>query len=299
MLKWLPAPIKGIFNALMTALHTIFWCIPLYFMFFLKVLVPNPKWQQGCYKVMGILGNCWIRSNNLLMHLTLDINWDLPKLEHLSPKDWYFIIANHQSWSDILILQKIFLNKAPFIRFFIKKQLLWLPVINIAWFAFDYPIMHRFSKEKLLAHPELRGKDLAATQRSCEKYKLIPVSILNFLEGTRFTQQKHDKQQSPFRHLLIPKAGGFAFAVSAMDRKITHVLDVTIVYTQGRKSFWDFLCGKVNNITVRVNQREIPPALLSGNYTEDENYRNQFKAWVNEIWHEKDQLLTKLLCRQT
>lgn len=295
MLRWLPAPVKGILNALLTALHTIFWCIPLYVLCFLKIIIPNPKWHRVCYKAMAALGDCWIRTNNLLMQLTLDIRWDLPSLDHLSVKDWYFIISNHQSWSDILILQKIFLGKTPFIRFFIKKQLLWLPVINIAWFAFDYPIMHRFSKETLLAHPELRGKDLAATKKSCERYKLIPVSILNFLEGTRFTKQKQAKQNSPYQNLLIPKAGGLSFAINAMDKKITHLLDVTIAYPEGRKSFWDFLCGKVNRIVVKVHQREIPTSLLSGNYTDDEHYRQQFKSWVNELWKEKDELLTALL----
>lgn len=295
MLKHLPAPVKGILNIFLTVLHTLFWCVPLYIVFFLKIIFPNPKWQRTCYKIMASLGNNWIRTNNLLMDLTLDIKWDLPPLDHLSLNDWYFIIVNHQSWSDILILQKIFLDKTPFIRFFIKKQLLWLPVINIAWFAFDYPIMHRYSKETLSAHPELRGKDLAATQKSCEKYKLIPVSILNFLEGTRFTQLKHAKQHSPYHHLLIPKAGGLSFAINAMDKRITHLLDVTIAYPEGCKSFWDFLCGKVHHIVVKVQFREIPPSLLNGNYADDEHYRQQFKTWVNTLWNEKDQLLTTLL----
>lgn len=228
------------------------------------------------------------------MDLTLNIKWDLPTLPYLSTEDWYFIVSNHQSWSDILILQKIYLNKTPFIRFFIKKQLLWLPVINVAWFAFDFPILHRFSKEKLAKHPELRGKDLEATQQSCEKFKLIPVSILNFLEGTRFTVAKHQKQQSPYKHLLNPKIGGLAFAINAMDKKITHLCDTTIVYPDGRLSFWDFLCGKVNRVIVKVELREIPPPLLKGNYTEDEAYRNQFKAWVTRFWQEKDELLTVL-----
>lgn len=243
---------------------------------------------------MNWLGNAWIKSNNLLMALTLNIKWDLPTLENLSVNKWYFIISNHQSWSDILILQKVFLQKVPFIRFFIKKQLLWLPVINVAFLAFDFPVMHRHSKESLLAHPELRSQDLLATQKACQKFKLIPVSILNFLEGTRFTPKKHKHQQSPFPHLLRPKTGGLAFAINAMDRLITHVLDVTIIYPEGRKTFWDFLCGKVKHVIVKVQVREIPSELLSGNYTENDAYRHQFKAWVNDLWLEKEAILSKL-----
>ena len=295
MLRWLPAPLKGLLNALAVMIHTVFWCIPLFTLLLFKLVIPTPSFQRLCYKGMNFLGNGWVSTNNLLMALTLDIQWTLPTLTNLSVNDWYFIIANHQSWSYILILQKVFLHKTPFIRFFIKKQLLWLPVINIAWYAYDFPIMHRFSKETLQAHPEWRGKDVEATRRACEKFKLIPVSVLNFLEGTRFTPSKHKHQHSPYRHLLVPKCGGFAFAINALDKRITHVLDVTIAYPQGRQSFWNFICGKVHQVTVEVVQREIPNALLSGNYSDDEHYRHEFKEWVNGIWKEKDERLDSLL----
>lgn len=226
------------------------------------------------------------------MNSTMNIKWDLPDFSHLEYKQWYFIICNHQSWTDILILQRIFLKKIPFIRFFIKKELMWLPVLNLAWWAYDFPIMHRHTKEQIEKNPELRNKDLMATKKACDKYQFMPVTILNFLEGTRFTALKHQKQQSQFKHLLNPKLGGFAYAVNAMDKKITHVLDVTIIYPQGAMSFWDFLCGRVNQITVKLQTREIPVELLKGNYTEDEIFRNKFKAWINQIWLEKDKQLS-------
>jgi 1-acyl-sn-glycerol-3-phosphate acyltransferase len=289
----LDAMLIGIITSVLAILNTIFWCTPLYVLFFLKILIPYSAWQQVCYRYMCWLGNSWIKSNNLLMDLTLNIEWDLPKLEGLSTNGWYFIISNHQSWSDIIILQKIYVEKVPFIRFFIKRILLWLPVINVSFLAYDFPVMRRYPKEKLLANPELRKQDLIATQKACEKFKLIPVSILNFLEGTRFTPKKHKMQHSPYPHLLNPKAGGFAFAINAMDNLITTVLDTTIIYPEGRKTFWDFLCGKVKKVIVKVTVRQIPPELLSGNYTDDEHYRTQFKAWIQKIWEEKEVLLTE------
>ncbi len=230
-----------------------------------------------------------------MMNMTMNIKWDLPDLSHLQYHQWYFIISNHQSWTDILVLQRIFLKKVPFIRFFIKKELMWLPVLNLAWWAYDFPIMHRHTKEQIEKNPSLRTRDLEATKKACERYKHFPVTILNFLEGTRFTKKKHDKQKSPFKHLLVPKLGGFAYAVNAMDKKITHILDVTIIYPEGRKTFWDFLCGRVHHIVVKVQDREIPSDLLQGNYTEDENYRTRFKAWINTLWQEKDNLLYRSL----
>lgn len=284
--------IKGCYNCLFLAAHTIFWCTPMYILFVFKVLSPTRSILGFFNRLLLIMSDNWIRSNNFMMNTTMNIKWDLPDFSHLEYKQWYFIICNHQSWTDILILQRIFLKKIPFIRFFIKKELMWLPVLNLAWWAYDFPIMHRHTKEQIQKNPELRNKDLMATKKACDKYQYMPVTILNFLEGTRFTALKHQKQQSPFKHLLNPKLGGFAYAVNAMDKKITHVLDVTIIYPQGAMSFWDFLCGRVNQITVKLQTREIPVDLLKGNYTEDEIFRNKFKAWINEIWLEKDKQLS-------
>lgn len=238
------------------------------------------------------LGHGWVQSNNLFIATTLRIQWDLPSLNHLSLHDWYFVISNHQSWTDILVIQKIFVGKIPFIRFFIKKPLLWLPILNIAWFAFNFPIMHRFSKKQLMEHPEWRNKDLETTKKSCEKFKTLPVTLLSFLEGTRFTKEKHQFQHSPYQHLLLPKAGGFAFAIYAMDRKIKKILDVTIIYPNIQPTFWDFLSGKIHHIIVKIHEREIPSSLLCGSYSEDEHYRQAFKNWITGIWEEKDRLLS-------
>lgn len=295
MLQWLPPALKGSFNALFIALHTLFWCVPLYFFFFLRLLAKSNAFTQFLNRRLIKVGQGWIRSNNLMMQQTMSIDLDAPSMDHLSTEQWYFIICNHQSWTDILILQKIFLNKIPFIRFFIKKQLLWLPAIGLAWWAFDFPIMHRHTKEQIDKNPELREKDRIATKIACEKYQHMPVAILNFLEGTRFTKQKHDKQHSIYEHLLLPKSGGFSLAINAMDKKITHILDLTIIYPEGRATFWDFLCGRVHKIVVKMTERQIPPGLLQGNYAEDEHYRNAFKHWINDLWSEKDAIINNAL----
>ncbi|HRE30768.1 MAG TPA: acetyltransferase, partial [Candidatus Berkiella sp.] len=192
--------------------------MPLYFFFFLRLLAKSSMFRRFLNRCLIHVGNGWIRSNNLMMQQTMSIELDSPSMDHLSLQQWYFIICNHQSWTDILILHQIFLNKIPFIRFFIKKQLLWLPAIGLAWWAFDYPIMHRHSKEQITKNPALREKDRIATEQACEKYQHMPVAILNFLEGTRFTQSKHRQQQSPYHHLLLPKSGGFSLAINAMNK---------------------------------------------------------------------------------
>ncbi|MGE3319243.1 MAG: acyltransferase [Candidatus Berkiella sp.] len=294
MLQWIPGPVKGTLNTIFIVLHTLFWCVPLYFFYFLRIITNSTAFRSFINRCIIKVCSGWIRSNNLMMQQTMSIDLEVPPLDHLSKNQWYFVICNHQSWTDILILQKIFLNKIPFLRFFIKKQLLWLPAINLAWLALDFPIMHRHSKEQIAKNPELRNKDRLATKRACEKYQHMPVTILNFLEGTRFTPKKHQHQQSIYQHLLMPKIGGFSLAINAMDKKITHVLDVTIVYPDGRQTFWDFLCGRVHRIIVKLTEREVPADLLQGNYTDDEAYRKKFKQWIEGIWLEKDTLIDKL-----
>ncbi|MBS0288113.1 MAG: acyltransferase [Proteobacteria bacterium] len=295
ILKKIGQTLKGCYNCLFLALHTVFWCFFMYILFIFKVLSPTQKVLNFFNKWLLFMADNWIASDNFMMDSTMNIKWELPDFCHLEYKQWYFIICNHQSWTDILVLQRIFLKKIPFIRFFIKKELMWLPVLNLAWWAYDFPIMHRHTKEQIEKNPTLRNKDLMATKKACLRYQHMPVTILNFLEGTRFTPAKHQKQHSAYKHLLNPKLGGFAYAVNAMDKKITHILDITIIYPEGRKTFWDFLCGRVHHIVVKLVEREIPSDLLQGNYVENEEYRNNFKNWINRLWVEKDAMLSRFL----
>jgi hypothetical protein len=50
---------------------------------------------------------------------------------------------------------------------------------------------------------------------------------MNFVEGTRFTPAKHAAQQSPYKHLLKPKAGGLALALHVLGDRFDSLLDVT------------------------------------------------------------------------
>lgn len=68
--------------------------------------------------------------------------------------------------------------------------------------SFDFPFMRRYSQLFLLKYPHLKGKDIEITKKACQKYKDLPVSIMNFVEGTRFTPEKHKKQESPYKNLL-------------------------------------------------------------------------------------------------
>jgi 1-acyl-sn-glycerol-3-phosphate acyltransferase len=221
--------------------------------------------------------------------------WDVRGLEGLSMEGWYLVSANHRSWVDIVVLQRVFNHRIPFLKFFLKRELIWVPFPGQAWWALDFTFMKRYSKDELARHPEWRGKDLETTRRACERFRLAPISVINFLEGTRFTEAKRAKQGSPYRHLLLPKAGGLAFVLSAMGGSITSFVDVTIAYPGGTPTFWDVISRGLTRIVVRVKHFPIPADLVSGDYLEDAAYRERMQAWVRELWSRKDAELGETL----
>jgi 1-acyl-sn-glycerol-3-phosphate acyltransferase len=290
----LVSAIRGVVTFLLFALNTLFWAVPLYLLAIPKRLSKDPARRQKL--TVGIEKVCftWYDCNSWLLKTTTPIEWDVQIPDDLSQEGWYLLTSNHQSWVDIIVLLDTLYRDVPFPRFFIKKQLLKVPVLGTAWAALDFPAMERYTKEFLEQNPHLRGKDLETTRKACELYQHKPVSIINYIEGTRFTQAKHDNQQSPYRHLLRPRAGGIAFVLSAMDGRIHTLLDLTIVYPGGVPTFWDLLSGRMKKVIVRTAEREIPEDLLRGDYMNDNDYRERVQAWVTRIWEEKDALIDEL-----
>ena len=294
MLSFLPSYILGVVSIVLVVLNTLFFMVPIYILSLLKFIIRLPAWQRICARMLMKIATTWMWGILFILKLTQKISWNVEGIDDLSLDEWYFVNSNHQSWTDIIIVIKIFTGRIPFLKFFLKQELFWVPMLGTAWWALDYPFMKRYSKDFLEKHPEFRGKDLEVTRKACERYKHSPVSILNFIEGTRFTPEKHGKQKSPYRHLLRPKAGGFAFAISAMTGKITNMLDVTVVYPDGPVNFWGLLCGRLSRVVVRVRQLVIPEEFLYGNYQDDPDFKEQFQAWVSKLWHEKDELIETL-----
>src|SRR5512133_125417 len=252
-----------------------------------KLALPFGAARRGVDRSLKARAEGWIAVNGWWMAMVQRIRWDVRCLEGLRRRGWYLVSSNHQSWVDILVLQKVFHRRVPFLKFFLKRQLLYVPVMGLAWWALDFPFMRRRSGS--------RSKDLATARKACEKFRQIPTSVMNFLEGTRFSPAKKEAQQSPYRHLLKPKVGGLATALSAMGERFDALLDVTIVYPEGVPSFWDFLSGKVKQVVVRVRELEIPKDLLVGDYEGDPAFRARMQAWLHEIWTEKDHRIEEIV----
>lgn len=296
MMNFLPGPIIGIISFLLYVINTIVCASLIFPLALLKLVFPVEKWRNSCNRVLNELGIYWIACNNANLRLTKKIRWDVIGIDGLDPDEWYLVLSNHQSWVDILVLQKIFHRRIPFLKFFLKKELIWVPIMGLAWWALEFPFMKRYTAEYLKRHPEHMGRDLEITKKACERFKKIPISVMNFVEGTRFTPQKHKKQKSPHANLLRPKAGGVAFVLSAMGDQLHYILDVTIVYPRGVMSFWEFICAGTNEIIVRVEALPVTKDLI-GDYSDDPEFRDHFQHWLNALWTKKDVAIEEL-CRE-
>ncbi len=288
MLTSLPPLVRGIIAVSLLALNTLFWCALLFVFALVKLLVPAKSVRAAVDRILNGIATCWVGSNSAWMRLTQRTEWDVGGFDDLAYRGWYMVNCNHQSWVDILVLQHLLNRRIPMLKFFLKQVLIYVPVIGLAWWALDFPFMRRHSDAFLKRHPEKRFDDIEATRRACEKFALVPTSVMNFAEGTRFTPAKHQAQHSPYRHLLKPKAGALALALGVLGDKFDSLLDVTIVYPDGAPTFWQFLRGDVRRIIVRARRMPIPPEFRDGDYARDPKYRKSFQCWLQALWQDKD-----------
>jgi 1-acyl-sn-glycerol-3-phosphate acyltransferase len=291
MLSFLPGPLLGVIASVLLLLNILLWVPILLLVAVVKLLLPFKRIRLWIDPLLLHIAEAWIAGNGAWMRLTQAMKWHVGGIDELSPDQWYLVVCNHQSWVDILVLQHVLNRRIPLLKFFLKKELIWVPIMGLAWWALEFPFMRRHKASYLEQHPEARGQDAATTRAACEKYALVPTSVMNFLEGTRFTPAKHARQQSPYKNLLKPKAGGVSLALEAMGEKFGAVLDVTIVYPQGTPDFWQFLQGRVPQVVVHV--RTLPvPRLPEGKSPDAEQARRALcQNWVNTLWANKDRVI--------
>lgn len=295
MLRFLPMPVRTFVGILGFVGNTLFWCVVLFAVALVKITTRSAERRLALSATLAEIAQRWIGVNTWLIDNLITVRWEVSGLEGLDPHKWYLVVSNHRSGLDIPVLQRVFHRRIPFIRFFLKKNLIWVPILGQAWWALDYPFMNRHSAAALARNPALRAQDREATHQACARFQHMPTAILNFVEGTRFTPEKHAQQNSPYLHLLKPKVGGIAHAIEAMGSRFAVLLDVTLCYPDGDVGLWDFARGRVRRIVVHVEPREIPHQLLEGDYLDDEATRDLFRAWIDGLWQEKDALLESIL----
>ena len=258
-----------------------------------KLIKKSPKIDETNIK----LANNWINVNNHLIERVLpELKWDIqidPALD-LSLDGRYVMICNHLTWVDTTVNQYIGLKRMPLTRFFTKWELIFIPLVGQAFKILGFPMMKRHSKAQIAKNPELKNRDIEEARRACEQLLSQPFTLLNYVEGTRFTPAKHAAQKSPYQHLLKPKAGGLALALKILGQEIDALVDMTIVYDEEVPEYSEFWLGNVGQIAVNLRKIELPSWILEGDYENDRDYRVQFHQWLQQIWREKDELIGQM-----
>jgi 1-acyl-sn-glycerol-3-phosphate acyltransferase len=293
--------IRALLTTLLLALNALFWggCIVLLGVvkFAIHITTPRSRARTRVILLLAWLATRWVAGNDRIFDRMLPTQWEIDGIGGDVTMDGRcLIVANHLSWVDIFALFRAFHGKAAFIRFFLKHQLFWAPVVGQACWALEFPFMHRYTPEYLEKHPQKRGADLMTTRKACQRYRNFPVAILNFLEGTRFSKAKREQQQSPYRHLLPPRVGGIAFVLAALGDQLDAMYDVTVAYPPHNEvTMFQFVSGGIPRIVIRVRRLDPPPQFFDPAVTRPGPEREALKEWIEGLWREKDTLLDELL----
>jgi 1-acyl-sn-glycerol-3-phosphate acyltransferase len=284
---------------LLITVSTIVLTVILCLLSLFKFIAPTAKSLNWVRRFLAGLAEVWISINNAIFTAFRLTQWDIEVPQDLDRKGCYLVFSNHQSWADVSILQRSFNHRLPFFRFFLKSALIWVPFLGTAWWALDMPFMKRATRETISRRPNLAGKDLENARKACEKFRNIPVSMMSFPEGTRFSMDKRDRTNSSYQHLLKPRIGGIGQVLYALGDQLNAAIDVTIVFPDQQAedlapTFWHLVCGQVPRIIVRARKLEIPSHLLGRNFRTDKDFRRELEDWVTQIWLEKDRLISKL-----
>ena len=274
--------------------NTVFWFVPVMMLALLKLILPIIAVRRVLTHWLMWCAENWIAVNGLALRGSGSRNWRADGAGSLDRDGWYLVFANHQTWVDIVVLQVALNRRIPLLKFFIKQQLIWFPLLGLGFWALDMPFMKRYSPSYLARHPEKKGADLEATRKACEKFRHTPTSVINFVEGTRFSEAKRVARNSPYEHLLLPRAGGVAVALSAMGEVFDAILDVTLVYADGPPKFWDMVCGDRVEVTLDVRKLPIDRELVAGDYQNDRAFRRHVHGWLGGLWQEKDARIAEI-----
>ena len=281
----------GIISSTILIVNTLILAILMIPLGIIKFLIPIKNLRASFTKIIIKIGEIWISVNSLWVIKLHKPNLEIHGQENLDGNSWFLSTSNHQSAADIFIVQLITNRKIPMLKFFIKYELIYVPIIGICWWALDMPFLKRYTQEQIKRNPKLEGRDYKKMKKSLEHYSLHPVSIFSYAEGTRFSKEKHINQNSKFSHLLKPKEGGLAIALSNVN-KIKELIDITIIYDSDNLGFWNYLCGNIKNIKIFISKTKIPSKYLIDTLITNNELRSDFKLWLYDRWAEKDVLIS-------
>jgi 1-acyl-sn-glycerol-3-phosphate acyltransferase len=253
------------------------------------------KWISAtegvAFRTASRIAGVWAGFTRTLMKTTRT-QFDIQHPE-IDPKGTYLVIANHRSWIDIMVVMMTLGPNTTLPRFFMKWELIYVPVIGLCAWILDFPIMRRYSAEYLKDHPELKNRDFDYAQKVLRRHPDESCVVVNYAEGTRFSEAKRTQNRSPYQHLLKPKVGGPQLALDCLRDRLDGIIDLTIAYPGGNLSVWNLMRNKVPHVIVETQMISLPEHLQKRPETLPE--LKAFRGWMNDLWQAKERRLDALL----
>lgn len=198
-------------------------------------------------------------------------------------KESVIVIANHQEMPDITWLMNLARQKERLgdMKWFIKDEFRWVPGIGPGLKFLDCLFVKRDWAED------------ADTINGVFKRIIddkIPIWLMLFPEGTRFTPEKLKRADAyaekaglkKTSHVLQARTSGFVASVQALRQHIDAVYDITIAYEEGVPTLWQYVKG--TNRRAHLNVRRIP-------ISEMPESKDELTTWLHESFQRKDSLL--------
>lgn len=235
-----------------------------------SLLLPFEFVSRACFFLVKHLYRwcVWVDSFWMQQVVGIKLSVDGEANTHPAP----VVICNHQSWFDIPLIQDVISKDGPMIKFLIKQELAWVPIIGWICLVLDFP---RLNRSKQIGDRKADFSIIEKTTKSHGKQG----ALLIFPEGTRYTANKHLSQASPYQHLLKPKAGGMKIIKKNTD-PATPLIDITINYGEKQPHIWRCLHGNPRHIHINIEHFTLAQL-------------DNVEEWLNQRWQEKDTILNQ------
>ena len=145
--------VRGLTVILLLLFNLLLWGVPVALggivKFAVQLTAPKSRLRTRVILVLAGLAARWVGGNDRVFDWLLPTRWDIAGIgDDVQPSGHYLIISNHVSWVDIVVLFRAFHGRAAFIRFFLKHQLIWFPIVGQGCWALEFPFMRRTDREK-------------------------------------------------------------------------------------------------------------------------------------------------------
>ena len=292
MIAFLPSPILFVINLCLIVFNTILIATPILVLAIFRLVLPFKPIIRIIEKSNLFLYKIWVQINSFTIALTNKIDWQLDTSSIPKIKNSCIIICNHQSWADIIMICHIFKGKIPVTKFFLKHSLIYIPFLGLACLGLGMPFLRRYSKQQLLKNPKLKYKDIESTNRACKRLIYSPSTLVNFVEGTRYTPQKAKLAKSSYEHLMPPKAASLGVALGQIGHDIDMLFNTTLRYPDNETDpFFDMLKGRLKTVYATVEPIKVTDNLV-GDYLNEKQFKYSFTLWLRNLWERKDKELS-------